>query len=319
MLSLVSSDSPPVSKLLLGPEPVSRVSDRSLRSSPVTASVKTIVIEPTGVLRGSGEMFVMSAVGAVVSTDHVSDVLLPRMFAATSMMPDDAAVSVSKYVPCVPVRPLKLPSVKVTPPSLLLSVCEPVSKLLPPLRVSVRSARSKPVIASLKVIVSVLTDVLRGSGVTSSMIAPGAVLSSDQVRVASLSSALLDASMMSESAAISVSKYVPCRPVRLVRLPSVQVVPPSLDDSVCEPVSRFALGPEPVSRVSVRSLRSKPVIGVLKVIVTELTALLRGLVTVEIVAVGAVVSTVQVSVAFVVSALLAVSRMLDPLAVSVSE
>ena len=91
------------------------------------------------------------------------------------------------------------------------------------------------------------------------------------------------------------------------------VTPPSLDVSVCVPVSKF----EPPSRVSFKSLRSKPVTTSVNVIVIEPTAELRGSgVTAVIVAVGTVRSVVHESLAFVVSALLAVSTIPEPLALS---
>ena len=65
------------------------------------------------------------------------------------------------------------------------------------------------------------------------------------------------------------------------------------------------------------SLRSKPVTTSVNVIVIEPTAELRGSgVTAVIVAVGTVRSVVHESLAFVVSALLAVSTMPEPLALS---
>ena len=111
------------------------------------------------------------------------------------------------------------------PPSLDVSVCEPVSKLMPGpepvLRVRLKSVRSKPVTISLKLIVMVLTDELRGSGVTSLMTAPGAVLSSDQDSVAFVMSAFVAVSAIPEPLAVSVSVKVPCVFVTLARLPSV--------------------------------------------------------------------------------------------------
>ena len=104
---LDDSDSLPVSKLV----PRLRVSDRSLTSRPVTASLKTIVMVLTDVLRGSGVTSVMLAVGAVVSVSHDSLALLPNVLPTASVMPEPLAFRVSKYVPSAPVRPLRLPSV----------------------------------------------------------------------------------------------------------------------------------------------------------------------------------------------------------------
>jgi hypothetical protein len=69
---------------------------------------------------------------------------------------------------------------------------------------------SKPVTASLNVIVREPTDVFRGFGVTIEMTAPGAVLSSVQFSLALLSSAFYAASMMSEPDAVRLSEYAPC-------------------------------------------------------------------------------------------------------------
>ena len=98
-----------------------------------------------------------------------------------------------------------MPSVQVRPPSLDASDSEPVSKLLPLLRVSVRSLTSSPVTASLKLIVIELTAELRGSGVTSITSAVGRVRSTDHESLASAASPFVAASMMFEPLAVSVS------------------------------------------------------------------------------------------------------------------
>src|SRR5438132_1328776 len=91
--------------------------------------------------------------------------LAAKALPTASVMPEPAAVSVRVYVPVVPVREDRLPSVQVML-SVMVSVWAAVSRLLPPLCVSCRSATSKPVTASLKVIVIWLTAVFRGLGVT---------------------------------------------------------------------------------------------------------------------------------------------------------
>ena len=76
-----------------------------------------------------------------------------------------------------------------------------------------------------------------------------------------------------------------------LRFPSVQVSPPSLVVIVCAEVSRLA----PPLTVNVKSLRSRPLTGSLKVIVIWGTGLLRRLgVTLVMVATGAVVSILTV-------------------------
>ena len=92
MLSDVVSVCEPVSKL----PPPSRVNFRSSRSKPVTASLKTIVIEPTGALRGSGETAVIETVGTVASIRHASVSPVASKLLARSATPDEAAVSVRK-------------------------------------------------------------------------------------------------------------------------------------------------------------------------------------------------------------------------------
>ncbi len=69
-----------------------------------------------------------------------------------------------------------LPRVKVVL-SPVVSVSLPVRRLAPPLRVSARSARSKPVTGALNTMVIVVTALLRGSGETSVMSTVGAVVS----------------------------------------------------------------------------------------------------------------------------------------------
>ncbi len=75
----VSSSSPP-----------SILSERSVRSKPATCSPKLMVMELTFLLRGSGEMLTMSAVGPVVSTVIVrladSEDSLPATSKATAVM-----------------------------------------------------------------------------------------------------------------------------------------------------------------------------------------------------------------------------------------
>ena len=106
----------------------------------------------------------------------------------------------------MPVRPLKLPSVYVIPPSVEFNVCEPVSKLPPPSRVSDKSARSTPVTGSVKTIVMLLTPLLRGSGVTAVIVAVGAVVSTVHVSLALAVSRLLAVSRMFAPLAVSVSE-----------------------------------------------------------------------------------------------------------------
>ena len=62
----------------------------------MTTSLNVIVMLPTDVLRGSGETAVIAAVGAEISTLHESLALVVSAFVTASMMPDEAAVSVSK-------------------------------------------------------------------------------------------------------------------------------------------------------------------------------------------------------------------------------
>ena len=166
-----------------------RVSVKSAMSTPVTLSSKLIVTVPAFVLRGSGVTSTMFAVGAVVSTTHESLASAASAFDAASVIPEPLAASESKYVPAVPVMPLKLPSVQVML-SLVVNVCEAVNRSPPPLRVSTRSPIAKPSTGSLKLIVIVLTELLRGSGVTSMMSAVSAVVSIVHDSIALLASAL---------------------------------------------------------------------------------------------------------------------------------
>ncbi len=153
-----------------------RVSEKSPMSTKLTSSEKLMVTTPTAALRGSGEMSVMSAVGATVSAVQESVTLPASALPMLSTMLEPAAVRVSRKVPVPVVMPAVLPSVQVML-SLVVRVCDPVMRLAPPLSVSERSARSKPVTASLKVMVKELTVLLRGSGVTSVMSAVGTEVS----------------------------------------------------------------------------------------------------------------------------------------------
>ena len=73
-----------------------------------------------------------------------------------------------------------------------------------PLRVSVKSDISTPVTASLKLIATTPLLVLRGSGVTSTMSAVGAVVSTVNASVALAAKALLVASVIPDPVALRV-------------------------------------------------------------------------------------------------------------------
>ncbi len=72
--------------------------------------------------------------------------------------------------------PARLPSVQVMLLA-VVSVCEPVIRLAPPLSVRLRSLRLRPTTASLNTRLIEVTAVLRGSAATSVMSSVGAVVS----------------------------------------------------------------------------------------------------------------------------------------------
>ena len=98
-----------------------------------------------------------------------------------------------------------MPSDQVIPPSDDVSVCEPVSKFDPPLRASDKSARSKPVTGLLKTIAMLLTELLRGSGVTAVIAPVSEVVSVVHESLALPASVFPAASTMLEPLAVSVT------------------------------------------------------------------------------------------------------------------
>src|SRR4051812_32337324 len=124
---------------------------------------------------------ISGADGCDVVTCQVSLASPVRALPATSVMPELAAVNVRTYVPTAPVIPARLPIVHVTL-SAVTRVCDAVSRLAPPLSVSLRSARSRLATRSPKLIEIELTDVDRGSGDTSITSAVGRTVSMTTVR-----------------------------------------------------------------------------------------------------------------------------------------
>src|SRR2546421_9636073 len=92
-------------------------------------------------------------------------------------MPEPAALSARRYSPPPLVRPARLPSVHVLPPSALLSVCAGDSATGSPLSVSSRSEKPSPYTGSLKARVTESTGAERGSGETSTRLKAGATRS----------------------------------------------------------------------------------------------------------------------------------------------
>src|SRR5262245_26225664 len=127
----------------------------------------------------------------------------------------------------------------------------PANDTAAPLRVSEKSLTSTPDTGSLKLIVTLPTAVLRGSGEISTMSAAGPVESITQLSTASCSSALLEPSIMPDAAAFNVSTYRPSTIVTPDR--SMAYVSP-------EPLNGApASGTLMPFRVKVKSLGSTPV------------------------------------------------------------
>ena len=120
-------------------------------------------------------------------------------------------------------------------------------------------------------IVIVLTEVFRGSGVTAVIMTVGAVVSTDQTSLALVVIAFPKASTIPDPAVVSVSAYRPAVAVTPLRFPSVQVML-SVVVNVAAPGSRFS----PAPHVRLRSATSNPLTGSENTIATVLTALFRG-------------------------------------------
>jgi hypothetical protein len=129
----------------------------------------------------------MSAVGAVPSTVKLSLASPLRAFVAVSVMLEPAAVSVKTYAPSVPVTDDR--SIVYWLAVTVVTV-RPLIETPTASRVSEKSSIVTQVTSSLKLIVTTPAFVLRGSAVTSTTSAVGAVRSTVNASIASAPSVL---------------------------------------------------------------------------------------------------------------------------------
>ena len=146
-----------------------RVSVKSDRSKPETLSLKVIVVMPTPEERFVPKA-VRVAVGGTKSPTHNSVASARSELPSRSAILDPAARRSRRYVPLVPVRLVRSSRYWLG----IICVTSFVIGTTTPLRVRMKSVRSTPVTASLKLIVTRPACVARGSGVTSTISALGA-------------------------------------------------------------------------------------------------------------------------------------------------